>query len=78
MANINIQFTVPDEKATEILELVTTHLGWTTDLGITRPEFLRRHIKGTLKDIYVMKKMAEIQDSVGITARADAESVTFT
>ena len=81
MTDFTLVITVPDAKATDILNTVTDHLGYLDPEGNdgqgTRLEYMRQQIRGEIKNIYTQAKEKQAHSAVD-TAKTDAEAIDFT
>jgi hypothetical protein len=50
---------IPQEKAVEVAAVVTDELGWSSDLGVTRQQFLDDYTINHFKGIYEVAKRRE-------------------
>ncbi len=67
MTTFTISFDVPNDKAIEIRDTITDHLGWVDEpTSGTRVEFLRQKIRNHVK--------AEYKDAKRILARGTVEA----
>lgn len=82
MATLNLgTITVPDNKATEILNLITDYKGYSgfdpQDNAETRANFLKRIMKEELRALYIRAKVRDASNLSTEDAKAAAEGVSF-
>ena len=81
MTEFTIKFTVPTNKATDILNTITDHLGYSdpdgNDGAGTRSSYLRKEIRDHVKSVYKDAKQKEAALAIQ-TATVDADDVDFT
>ncbi len=80
MTEFTLKITVPTNKATDILDTITDHLGYSdpdkNNSAGTRVEYLRVQMKNELQNIYTQAKEIDAHSAVD-TAKADAKAIDF-
>lgn len=82
MTDFTITFTVPNGNATDVLNTLSSHRGYTGfdpgGVAETRANFLRRIYIDDAKRDYRNAKAKAAADSAAATALSDADAVPFT
>lgn len=78
MARLTIVITVPDDRAQEILQSVTDHLGYSSDAipVVSRADFLRLEVSRWIKGVYRAAKRQAANSAIE-AAEAEVDAVEF-
>lgn len=78
MATLQITVTIPDNRVTEVVDLISKHWDYDSASGLTKQQFIQQEVKERLRAAYVAEKLKDSAQVSQQTTLADVNSFSIT
>lgn len=78
MATLSLNLTVPDNKASEILDAFANQKGYNPESGLTKAQFMKQQVIEFVREAYLAEKRITAEEAARVAVQTEVNNVSIT